>query len=185
EGHVDDGTPQRLAWVARAIGLAESKLRSDPGAARANLRQAKEVLAAAVTELRDLRQGIHPGVLTERGLGPALQDLAYTAPLPVTVEADLTGRPPDQVQAGAHYVVAEGLANVAKHAHASVAAVSLVRRGGRLIVRVRDDGVGGADPNRGTGIRGLTDRVQALGGRLRYESSPGQGTEIRVTIPCG
>jgi signal transduction histidine kinase len=82
-------------------------------------------------------------------------------------------------------VVAERLANVAKHAHASIAEVNLVRQGGRLIVRVRDDGAGGADPNRGTGIRGLTDRVQALGGRLRFESSPGQGTEIRVTIPCG
>lgn len=183
--NLHDGTQQRLTSVAMAIALAESKLPSDPEAAMMNLRQAKEALAAAVTELRDLSQGIHPGFLTERGLGPALQDLAYMAPLPVTVEADLNGRLPDQVEAGAYYVVAEGLANVAKHAHASIAEVNLVRQGGRLIVRVRDDGVGGADPNRGTGIRGLTDRVQALGGRLRYESGPGQGTEIRVTIPCG
>lgn len=183
--NLHDGTQQRLTSVAMAIALAESKLRADPETALANLRQAKEVLAAALTELRDLSQGIHPGFLTERGLGPALQDLAYTAPLPVTVDADLNGRLPDQVEAGAYYVVAEGLANVAKHAHASIAQVTLAKQGGRLLVQVRDDGVGGADPNRGTGIRGLTDRVQALGGRLRFDSSPGQGTEIRVTIPCG
>jgi signal transduction histidine kinase len=180
-----DGTQQRLTSIAMAIALAESKLASDPRAALASLQQAKEVLAAALTELRDLSQGIHPGFLTERGLGPALQDLAYTAPLPVTVAADLNGRMPDQVEAAAYYVVAEGLANVAKHAHASTAEVTVVRNIDRLIVRVRDDGIGGADPNRGTGLRGLTDRVQALGGRLRFESSAGQGTEIRVTIPCG
>jgi signal transduction histidine kinase len=183
--NLHDGTQQRLTSIAMAMALAESKLSSDPGAAMASLRQAKGVLAAAQAELRDLSQGIHPGLLTERGLGPALQDLAYTAPLPVSVVADLNGRMPDQVEAAAYYVVAEGLANVAKHAHASTAEVTLVRQGGRLIVRVHDDGVGGADPNRGTGIRGLTDRVQALGGRLRFESSAGQGTEIRVTIPCG
>jgi signal transduction histidine kinase len=183
--NLHDGTQQRLTSIAMAMALAESKLSSDPGAAMASLRQAKGVLAAAQAELRDLSQGIHPGLLTERGLGPALQDLAYTAPLPVSVVADLNGRMPDQVEAAAYYVVAEGLANVAKHAHASTAEVTLVRQGGRLIVGVHDDGVGGADPNRGTGIRGLTDRVQALGGRLRFESSAGQGTEIRVTIPCG
>lgn len=183
--NLHDGTQQRLTSIAMAMALAESKLSSDPGAAMASLRQAKGVLAAAQAELRDLSQGIHPGLLTERGLGPALQDLAYTAPLPVSVVADLNGRMPDQVEAAVYYVVAEGLANVAKHAHASTAEVTLVRQGGRLIVRVHDDGVGGADPNRGTGIRGLTDRVQALGGRLRFESSAGQGTEIRVTIPCG
>ena len=183
--NLHDGTQQRLTSVAMGIALAESKLSSDPEAAGASLRQAKNVLAAAQAELRDLSQGIHPGFLTERGVGPALQDLAYTAPLPVSVVADLNGRLPDQVEAAAYYVVAEGLANIAKHAHASSAEVNLVRKGGRLIVRVRDDGIGGADPNRGTGIRGLTDRVQALGGRLRFESSPGEGTEIWLTIPCG
>ena len=183
--NLHDGTQQRLTSVAMGIAIAESKLPSDPQAAMASLRHAKDVLGAAQAELRDLSQGIHPGFLTERGLGPALQDLAYTAPLPVSVVADLNGRLPDQVEAGAYYVVAEGLANVAKHAHASSAVVNLVRQSGRLIVRVRDDGIGGADPNRGTGIRGLTDRVQALGGRLRFESSPGEGTEIWVTIPCG
>ncbi len=182
--NLHDGTQQRLTSIAMAIALAESKLSSEPEAARASLRQAKEVLAAALTELRDLSQGIHPGFLTERGLGPALQDLAYTAPMPVSVAAGLNGRMPDQVEAAAYYVVAEGLANVAKHAHASTADVTVVRQGGRLIVRVRDDGIGGADPNCGTGIRGLTDRVQALGGRLRFESSAGHGTEIRATIPC-
>lgn len=183
--NLHDGTQQRLTSIAMAIALAESKLSSDPKTAMANLRQAKKVLAAALTELRDLSQGIHPAFLTERGLGPALEDLAYTAPLPVTVVADLNGRLPEQVEAGAYYVVAEGLANVAKHAQATTAEVNLVRQGGRLIVRVRDDGIGGANPNRGTGLRGLADRVQALGGSLQVESNAGNGTELRVTIPCG
>jgi signal transduction histidine kinase len=185
ERNLHDGTQQRLTSIALGIGLAESKLRSDPAAAAASLRQTKEALAVTLAELRDLSQGIHPANLTERGLGPALEDLAYSAPIPIAVAADLNGRLPEQVEAGAYYVVAEALANVAKHARASSAKVAVTRDGGWLQLSVIDDGIGGADPNLGTGLRGLADRVHTLGGTLAVESPPVGGTEIRATIPCG
>jgi signal transduction histidine kinase len=184
ERNLHDGTQQRLTSIAMALGLAESKLRSDPESAAAGLRQTKEALAIALAELRDLSQGIHPGILTERGLRPALEDLAYTAPLPIAITADLNGRLPEQVEAGAYYVVAEALANVAKHARASGAKVVVSLEGGCLHLSVTDDGIGGADATHGTGLRGLADRVQALGGTLVVESPPAKGTEIRATIPC-
>jgi len=184
ERNLHDGTQQRLTSIALALGLAESQLASDPQAARASVRQAKQALETALAELRDLSHGIHPSVLTTRGLGPALEDLAYTASLPVTVTAELNGRLPERVEAGAYYAVAEGLANIAKHAHASTAAVVLARDHGRLLVSVCDDGVGGADPTRGSGLRGLTDRLQALGGTFEVDSPPGRGTELRAAIPC-
>jgi signal transduction histidine kinase len=184
ERNLHDGTQQRLTSIAMALGLAESQLRSDPEAASRNLRQAKTALAAALAELRELSQGIHPGILTERGIGPALEDLAYCSPLPVTVSCKLAGRPPEPVEAAAYYVVAEALANIAKHAHASSASISLTGESGRLVVGVRDDGIGGVDPDRGTGLRGLADRVQALGGSLTVESPRGRGTEVRVVLPC-
>jgi signal transduction histidine kinase len=184
ERNLHDGTQQRLTSIALALGLAESKLTSDPQAAEASVRQAKQALETALAELRDLSHGIHPSVLTTRGLGPALEDLAYTAPLPVTVAAELNGRLPERVEAGAYYVVAEALANIAKHAHASAATVGLAREQGRLLLRVHDDGIGGADPARGSGLRGLTDRLQALGGTLDVHSPPGRGTEVRAAIPC-
>jgi signal transduction histidine kinase len=185
ERNLHDGTQQRLTSIALALGLAESKLASDPQAAGASVRQAKQALETALAELRDLSHGIHPSVLTTRGLGPALEDLAYTAPLPVTVTAELNGRLPERVEAGAYYAVAEGLANIAKHAGASTATVVLARNHGRLLLRVRDDGIGGADPTRGSGLRGLSDRLQALGGTFEVDSPPGRGTELRATIPCG
>jgi signal transduction histidine kinase len=185
ERNLHDATQQRLTSVAIALGIAESKLRSDPQAAGAILDQAKEGLVVALAELRDLSQGIHPGILTERGLGTAVEDLAYSAPIPITVDSDLRGRLPEQVEAGAYYVVAEALANVAKHADASSATVSLSTRNGLLVLAIRDDGVGGADPRRGSGLRGLGDRVQALGGTLEVESRPGNGTVLRAEIPCG
>jgi signal transduction histidine kinase len=184
ERNLHDGTQQRLTSVALALGLAESQLAADPRAAGASVRQAKEALETALAELRDLSHGIHPSVLTTRGLGPALEDLAYTASLPVTVTAELNGRLPERVEAGAYYAVAEGLANIAKHAQASTATVVLACERGRLLLRVRDDGIGGADPTRGSGLRGLTDRLQALGGTLEVNSPPGHGTELRAAIPC-
>jgi signal transduction histidine kinase len=184
ERNLHDGTQQRLTSIALALGLAESRLTSDPQAAASSVRQAKQALETALAELRDLSHGIHPSVLTTRGLGPALEDLAYTAPLPVTVAAELNGRLPERVEAGAYYAVAEALANIAKHARASTATVVLARERGRLLLVVRDDGVGGADPARGSGLRGLADRLQALGGTLEVDSPPGRGTELRAAIPC-
>ncbi|MPY95707.1 MAG: histidine kinase [Acidimicrobiia bacterium] len=184
ERNLHDGTQQRLTSVSLTLGLAESQLATDPGAARASLDQARQVLAAALAELRDLSQGIHPNVLTDGGLGPALEDLAYTAPLPVRVVSTLDQRLPERVEEGAYYVVAESITNVAKHAGACAATVSLAHHGGRLVLSVCDDGVGGADLGHGSGLRGLADRVHALGGTFAVGSRPGHGTEVRAVIPC-
>jgi signal transduction histidine kinase len=185
ERNLHDATQQRLTSVTLALGLAEAKLGSDPDAARRNLAQAKQALAVALAELRDLSQGIHPSVLTDGGLAPALEDLAYTAPVPVTITAELSGRLPEQVEATAYYVAAEALTNIAKHAHASAATITLTGEDGRLLLSVNDDGVGGADPTRGSGLYGLADRIHALGGTFEVASPAGGGTQIRTVIPCG
>jgi signal transduction histidine kinase len=184
ERNLHDGTQQRLVSVSMALGLAESKLASDPKAARAIIEEARAGLGSALQELREFSQGIHPGILTERGLGPALQELAYQAPLPVDVAIGLDGRLPEPVEAAAYFVVAEALANIAKYASASTVSITVGRRNGRAVVEVADDGVGGADPARGSGLRGLADRVEALGGALALESPRGAGTRLRVEIPC-
>jgi signal transduction histidine kinase len=184
ERNLHDGTQQRLVSVSMALGLAESKLASDPEAARAIIEEARAGLGSALQELREFSQGIHPGILTERGLGPALQELAYQAPLPVDVAIGLDGRLPEPVEAAAYFVVAEALANIAKYASASTVSITVGRRNGRAVVEVADDGVGGADPARGSGLRGLADRVEALGGALALESPRGAGTRLRVEIPC-
>jgi signal transduction histidine kinase len=184
ERNLHDATQQRLTSIAIALALAESKLSGDSAAAAAILDQARDGLAVALSELRDISQGIHPGILTERGLVTAIEELAYTAPIPVKVDSKLNGRVPEQVEAGAYYVVAEALANIAKHAEASSAAVRLATVNGALVLSVRDDGVGGADLSHGSGLRGLVDRVQALGGTLEVDSIPGGGTEVRAELPC-
>jgi signal transduction histidine kinase len=185
ERNLHDATQQRLVSVSMALGLAESKLASDPDAAGRILEEARVGLADALQELRELSQGIHPGLLTERGLGPALKELAYRAPLPVEVAVSVDGRLPEPVEAAAYFVVAEALANVTKYASASAVSVRVDRRAGRAVVEVADDGVGGADRTRGSGLRGLADRVEALGGDLAVESPRGLGTVLRAEIPCG
>lgn len=168
-----------------ALGLAEARLRSDPDAARTCLAQARQTLAAALADLRDLGRGIHPSALTDGGLRPALEDLAFVTPMPVQIVSDLDGeRLPTQIEEGAYYVIAESLTNVAKHADATSVTVELSHPDGALQVVVRDDGRGGADPARGTGLHGLSDRVHALGGTLSVRSDSGEGTEIRASIPC-
>jgi signal transduction histidine kinase len=185
ERDLHDGTQQRLVSVSMALGLAESKLASDPEGARTILDATRRTLGTALQELRELSQGIHPGILTERGLGPALQELAYASPVPIELSVPLEERLPEPVEAAAYYVVAEALTNVAKYSSASAVSVTVDSRNGLALVEVRDDGVGGADPARGSGLRGLADRVEALGGRLAVESTPGKGTRLRAEIPCG
>jgi signal transduction histidine kinase len=184
ERNLHDATQQRLVSVSLALGLAESKLASDPDGTRRILAEAREGLGAALQELRDLSQGIHPGILTERGLGPALRELAYAAQVPVDLAVAVEERLPDPVEAAAYYVVAEALANVSKYASATGVAVTVGRRNGRAVVEVADDGVGGADPARGSGLRGLADRIEALGGAFAVESPSGVGTLLRAEIPC-
>ncbi len=137
-----------------ALGLAESKLTSDPGAAPAILGQARRGLSEALAELRELSHGIHPGVLTERGLGPALGELALRSAVPVELSLPPDRRLPDPVEAAAYYVVSEALANLAKHAQGTVARVRVEMVDGEAVVEVADDGIGGADGKRGSGLRG-------------------------------
>jgi signal transduction histidine kinase len=145
---------------------------------------ARDELARALEELRELARGIHPAVLTDRGLEPALEALAERAPLPVSLDQMPAERLPAPVEAAAYFVVAEALTNVVKYAEASTAAVRIRRNGSYAVVEVRDDGVGGADPTVGTGLRGLADRLAALDGRLEVHSPPGEGTTVRAEVPC-
>jgi signal transduction histidine kinase len=142
-------------------------------------------LQTGLTELRELARGIHPAILTERGLAPALDGLVSRAPVPVTLRAETEERLPGPVESAAYFVVSEALANVAKYARASHATVRIRRENGRVSVDVTDDGVGGADATRGSGLRGLADRVAALDGTLSLDSPPGDGTRLHAEIPCG
>ena len=183
ERNLHDGAQQRLVSLSLSLRLAQSKLKTDPQAATELLTAAGGELDVALEELRELARGIHPAVLTERGLGPALHALADRAPLPVELELP-PERLPRRVEAAAYYVVSEALANVAKYAHASEVTVTVAQENGSAVVEVADDGVGGADPETGSGLRGLTDRVEALEGHLHVVSPDGRGTRIRAEIPC-
>jgi signal transduction histidine kinase len=141
-------------------------------------------LLEALAELRELAQGLHPGILIERGLAPAPAALAARAPVPVDLTVGLDDRLPEPVEVATYYVVAEALTNVAKYARASAARVSVERADGELLVTVADDGIGGADGTAGSGLRGLADRVEALGGRLELRSPAGSGTTVRARLPC-
>jgi PAS domain S-box-containing protein len=183
ERNLHDGAQQRLVSLSLALRLAQAKLKTDPEEAGKLLGSASEELAQALEELRELARGIHPAVLSDRGLSAALEALAGRAPLQVDVRAPDERLPPP-VEAAAYYVVSEALTNVAKYAQASSVGVRVQRLNGHALVEVADDGVGGADPLGGSGLRGLADRVEALDGRLHVESAPGQGTVVRAEIPC-
>jgi signal transduction histidine kinase len=184
ERNLHDGTQQRLVSISMALGLAQAKLATDPADAHAVFGEARESLATALQELRELSHGIHPAVLTERGLVAALEELALRGTVPVDLALDGTRRLPEQVEAAAYYVVSEALANVAKHARATSAHVHVEPVNGNVVVEVADDGVGGVDASNGSGLRGLADRVEALGGRFSLASPPGRGTVVRAEIPC-
>jgi len=185
ERDLHDGAQQRLVSLSLALRLAGDQLGNAPEPlVRETLNAAADQLRLAIAELRELASGIHPAILTEAGLGPALQSVAERAPLPVALTVP-TDRLPRPVEAAAYFVVCEAVANICKHADAHSATVSARRLDGRLLVEVADDGVGGADPSHGSGLRGLADRVAALNGRIDVVSPPGQGTRIVVTIPCG
>jgi PAS domain S-box-containing protein len=183
ERNLHDGAQQRLVSLSLAMRLAQGKLATDPAGASAILENARAELTHALEELRELARGIHPAVLTDRGLAAALEALATRATLPVEIGGMPERRLPEQVEAAAFYVVSEALANVAKYAHASFARVNVTCVDGYAIVEVADDGVGGADAAGGTGLRGLADRVDALDGSLLVESAPGEGTLVRAVIP--
>ena len=183
ERNLHDGAQQRLVSLSVGLRLAKTKLRTAPDDAEQLLETVSEELSEALTELRELAQGLHPAVLTERGLGPALEVLAARAPLDVELGVELPERLPEQVETAAYYTVSEALANVTKHADACSAAVRVVCGAGQVVVEVADDGAGGADAERGSGLRGLRDRVETLDGELVVDSPPGRGTVVRAELP--
>jgi signal transduction histidine kinase len=185
ERDLHDGAQARLVGVALLLGHARRRADADPQETSALLDRALAELKTSLAELRELARGIHPAVLTERGLEPALHALASRAPVPVTLEADGDERLPAPVEIAAYFVVSEALANVAKYAHATQATVAVRRASGCVTVDVTDDGVGGADAAHGSGLRGLADRVAALDGTMSLESPAGSGTRLHAEIPCG
>jgi signal transduction histidine kinase len=182
ERDLHDGAQQRLVALTMTLGLA--RLDAPPGPLAEQLARAHEEAGAALTELRELIQGIHPKVLADYGLQAAVADAADRSPVPVDVRLDLPGRLPAAVEAAAYFVVCEALANVARHSGASRAEVRGGHTGGRLTVEVADDGHGGADPAGGSGLTGLGDRLSVVDGRLSVTSPPGGPTVLRAEIPC-
>jgi signal transduction histidine kinase len=183
ERDLHDGAQQRLVALSLTLRMAESRAQKGDPEAQELIRSAGEEAGLALKELRDLARGIHPAILTNRGLAAALDDPAARPPGPVEGLDSPRERLPDQIEAAAYFVVSECLANVGKHAQASSATVSVRPEYGQLLVEVRDDGSGGADVENGYGIQGLKDRVGALGGTLAVESPPGAGTRVLATIP--
>ena len=185
ERDLHDGTQQRLVSLAMSLGLLDTKLPLDPDAAKPIAQDARAALAVALEELRVLSHGIHPAVLTERGLAAALEELADRAALPTHVEVSIDERPGPAVEAAAYFVASEALTNAVKHSHAHEVRIAASRARDRLMIEVTDDGIGGASLLGGSGIRGLMDRVEALGGTLVVSSPPGRGTSLRAELPCG
>jgi signal transduction histidine kinase len=184
ERDLHDGAQQRLVSLAMELGRAKAKFGTDPDAAAEIVGQAHEQAKEALAELRNLVRGVHPPVLSDRGLDAALSGLAALSPVPVTVSVELPSRPPAAIEAIAYFVVAEALTNIAKHAHAHHARILVVRVDDQLSVEVTDDGVGGADPA-GQGLSGLAARVAGVDGQFRVTSPAGGPTTLEVTLPCG
>ena len=184
ERDLHDGAQQRLVALALELGLLAEQANADP-ATQTRLKRARGEIAESLSELRDLARGLHPAVVSGHGLAVALESLVAAAPLEVELKADELPRLPEQFEVAAYYVVSESLTNAAKHAQASRVSVEVRVADDTLIVEIVDDGIGGADSERGTGLRGLADRVEALNGRLRIWSAPGSGTRVRAEIPCG
>jgi PAS domain S-box-containing protein len=182
ERNLHDGAQQRLVSISLSLRLAQGQLEKNPAAAQEVLEASREELARALEELRELARGIHPAVLTDRGLEAALESLASRAPHPVEIDGPPASLPAP-IEAAAYYVVSEALANVTKYAQASSVKVTVGQTNGCAVVEVADDGVGGADPARGSGLRGLADRLASLNGKLAIDSPPGAGTRVRAEIP--
>ena len=183
ERDLHDGAQQRLVSLALTLRMARDRLGANGGDAAMLLDRSREELDLALSELRELARGIHPAVLADRGLSAAVGALADRAPLPVEVRDVPPDRLPEHIELTAYFVISEALTNITKYAAASQAWVSVTHQNGRLLLEVGDDGVGGADVGRGSGLRGLADRLDAIEGRLYVESEPGRGTTVRATMP--
>lgn len=183
ERNLHDGAQQRLVALSLELGMLETRLSSNTEA-RTSLSDARSEIAVSLEELRDVARGLHPAVLSAHGLAVALESTVARAPVPVRLSVALEGRVAEAVEVAAYYVVSESLANIGKHAEATKATVDLFCTNDTLVVEVVDDGVGGADTERGTGLRGLADRVESVGGRLRVWSPRGGGTRVKAELPC-
>jgi signal transduction histidine kinase len=188
ERNLHDGTQQRLVSIAMSLGLLESKLTPDQSDAAPIVHEARTALTLALEELRELTQGIHPTLLVERGLPVALEELCRRAGLPAHLRIDLDTRLPDQVETAAYYFASEAVSNAVKHSHGNEIRVDVSYDGRTLTVDILDDGIGGAAvggrAGSGSGLRGLADRVEALGGQFTVSSPPGRGTRLVARIPC-
>jgi signal transduction histidine kinase len=167
------------------LGQATERFDTDLDTAKELVVEAHQEAKAALADLRNLVRGFHPAILEDRGLDAALSAVVAHSPVPVTLSVDVPERPPSVIESTAYFVVTEALTNLAKHAKATRATVAIVRRGDRLVVEVTDDGVGGADPAAGTGLRGLAERVAAVDGWMQVLSPEGGPTTILVEMPCG
>ena len=183
ERDLHDGTQQRLVSLGLTVRAAEANIPPDERDLRADLSRIAMGLADAVEDLQEISRGIHPAILSQGGLGPALRTLARRSAIPVELDLATDTRLPESIEVAAYFVASETLANATKHAQASLIEVSLAPRNGSLMLSIRDDGVGGADPARGSGLVGLTDRVEALGGSIRVSSRPGEGTQVTAELP--
>jgi signal transduction histidine kinase len=183
ERDLHDGVQQRLVSLTLELRGAEAVALPESADLRAQLSEVGDGLTGVLDDLRELSRGIHPAILSEGGLGPALKALARRSVVPVELDVSVQQRLAERVEVAAYYVVSEALANAAKHAHASLAQVRVEAGNGILALRIRDDGVGGADPARGSGLIGLTDRVEALGGKIAVASPAGEGTSLHVELP--
>jgi signal transduction histidine kinase len=183
ERDLHDGAQQRIVSIALALRMARSLVPPDTPDLGTRLDQASDQVAMTLSELREFARGIHPAILSERGLVPALRSLAERSTVPATVKAALDGRLPGTVEATAYFVVSEALANVAKYSRATAVTITVGRTDGVLTVEVADDGIGGADPSGGSGLRGLADRVAVVDGTLGIDSPPGKGTRLTCRIP--
>jgi signal transduction histidine kinase len=183
ERDLHDGAQQRMVAVAVTLGLAQAQLERDPAAAAELIQQARDEAQMAVKELRELARGIHPALLSDRGLEAALDALASRAPVPVEISGVPEEPLPRPVEAAVYFVTAEALTNMAKHARATCASVEITVDDGHVRLEIRDDGVGGADSAAGGGVAGLCDRVEALDGEMTIDSPPGVGTTVTAEIP--
>jgi signal transduction histidine kinase len=183
ERNLHDGAQQRLIALSLDLSILKGRMDGD-SEARAGIDQARRQIAASLAELREVSRGLHPAVVSGHGLPVALEQLAARAPVPVELAIEVEGRLPEPLEVAAYYVVSESLTNIAKHAQAKAARVEIVKEQGELVLEIVDDGIGGADSERGTGLRGLADRVESLDGRLRVWTPRGGGTRVRAEIPC-
>jgi len=183
ERDLHDGTQQRLVSIALSLRAAAAQIPEDLVEVRQGFREIERGLASALDELQEISRGIHPAILTRGGLQPALRALARRAMVPTELELDLPERLPGSIEVALYYLVSEAITNTSKHANAEVVKVRIATNGPVVEAVVIDDGVGGADPERGSGLLGMRDRVEALRGSFSLESVPGRGTTVRASIP--